>query len=64
MNQLTESEKNEIEFLPKHSQDSEAISNLNKNDAMQVFWICVLKDGSRKGLQKKVKHFRDQEKVV
>ena len=53
MNQLTESEKDEIEFLSKHSQDSDAISNSNKNDAMEVFWICVLKDFGRKGLKKK-----------
>ena len=64
MNQLTESEKDEIEFLSKHSQDSNAISNSNKNDAMEVFWICVLKDFGRKGLKKKVKHFSEKEKVV
>ena len=64
MNQLTESEKDEIEVLSKHSQDSEVISNSNKNDAMKVFWICVLKDVGRKGFQKNVKHLRDQEKVV
>ena len=64
MNQLTESEKDEIEFLSKHSQDSDAISNSNKNDAIKVFWIFVLKDIGRKGLKKKVKHFRDKEKVV
>ena len=64
MNQLTESEKDEIEFLSKHFQDNEVISNSKKNDAMKVFWICVLKDVGRKGLKKKVKHFRDKEKVV
>ena len=64
MNQLTESEKDEIEFLSKHSQESDAIRNSNKNDAIKVFWIFVLKDIARKGLKKKVKHFRDKEKVV
>ena len=64
MNQLTESEKDEIEFLSKHFQDNEAIRNANKNDGMKVFWISVLKDVGCKGLQKKVKHFRDKEKVV
>ena len=64
MNHLTESEKDEIEFLSKHFQDNEAISNANKNDGMKVFWISVLKDIGCKGLQKKVKHFRDKEKVV
>ena len=64
MNQLTESEKDEIEFLSKHFQDNEAISNANKNHGMKVFWISVLKDVGCKGLQKKVKHFRDKEKVV
>ena len=64
MNQLTESEKDEIQFLWKHFQDRGTIRNLNKNDAMKGFWLCLLKDIGRKGLQKKVKHFRDKEKVV
>ena len=64
MNQLTETEKDEIEFLSKHFQDNKAISNSKKNDGMKVFWICVLKDFGRKGLKKKVKHFSEKEKVV
>ena len=66
MIQLTdsESEKQEIEFLWIHFEDGEAINNLNKNDAMKVFLLCLHEDVGHKCLQKKVKHFRDQEKVV
>ena len=62
--QLTESQKDEIEFLWKHFQEGKAISNLNENDAIKMFWLRLLKDVGCKDLQEKVKHCRDQEKVV
>ena len=40
------------------------ISNLTENDAIKVFWLCLLKDVGREDLQQKMKHLRSQERVV
>ena len=55
-NQLKESQKDEIEFLSKHFQDGEIVSNPTKTNAMKVFQLCLFKDVGRKDLQQNVKH--------
>ena len=37
-NQLTEFEKDKIEFSWKHFQEGKAVSNLTETDAKKVFW--------------------------
>ena len=63
-NQQTESEKDEREFLWKIFSRGWGDQQINQKQWNKSFWLCLFKDVGCKGLQQKVKHFRDQEKVV
>lgn len=60
---LTNPKQNDRD-IPMSEIKSIKISNLTENDAIKVFWLCLLKDVGREDLQQKVKHLRSQERVV